>query len=90
MKKLIIILGVLLMAILTIGCQEEKPISTHDEVVELQKKRMQQMEYTTKLYQFNTVFCPKKKYWEVEEYIDSIIKIEEQKLIDSKKPNGGN
>lgn len=85
MKKLIIILGVLLMAVLTIGCQEEKPISIHDEVVELQKKRMQQMEYTTKLYQFNIVFCPKKKYWEVEEYIDSITKIEEQKLIDNKK-----
>lgn len=85
MKKLLIILSIMAVAILAIGCHKEKPISTNDEVVELQKKRMQQMEYTTKLYQFNIVFCPKKKYWEVEEYIDSITKIEEQKLIDSKK-----
>lgn len=90
MKKVIIILVVLLMAVLTIGCQKEKPISTYDEVVELQKRRMHQMEYTTRLYQFNTVFCPKKKYWEVEEYIDSIAKIEEQKLIDNKKSDGRN
>lgn len=85
MKKLLIILGIIAVAILVLGCHEEKPISTSDKVVELQKKRMHQMDYTTKLYQFNIVFCPKKKYWEVEEYIDSITKIEEQKLIGTKK-----
>jgi len=81
MKKLLIILSILVIAIISIGCQKEKV----DEVAELQKKRMLQMEYVTKLYQFNVMFCRDKKYWEVEEYVDSISRVDSIKIAKLKR-----
>ena len=80
MKKLFIILSIMLVAIITIGCNKDE-----DTVRRVKQQRLEQMEYVEHLYQFNRAFCPEKKYWEVENYLDSIALIDKNKILEAQE-----
>lgn len=83
MKKLLIILAVIIIAVVSVSCQPKE-----DKFREQQERRILQMDYITKLYQFNQTFAKNKKYWEVEKTIDSMIVVEEKLILE--KENGKN
>lgn len=72
MKNKFLLLGLLLVAVLLIGCKNE-PVEKSDPLEDKIHERMMMMDYMERSYRFSNIFYKDKTFSYVEKSVDSMI-----------------